>query len=159
MRLFTHTCKRPLFTALVAAAALTAGCGGEERLSKDETARHATAAVQTVNAEFQQVFEMLGRREESEAVPAAVRDRLAAAATVERREADKLAAIKPPTDSVAAIDGFVRAARSQAATLHGNAARAALTVAEMADSIELPQMRQALTELDKQNLAKPPAHP
>ena len=159
MRLFTHTCKRPLFTALVAAAALTAGCGGEERLSKDETARHATSAVQAVNAEFQHLFEMLGRREESEAVPAAVRDRLAAAATIERREADKLAAIKPQTDSAAAINGFIRAARSQAAALQSNAASPDLTVAELADAVELPQMRQALNELDKQNLAKPPAHP
>ncbi|MCA1572602.1 MAG: hypothetical protein LC798_20350, partial [Chloroflexi bacterium] len=144
--------------ALIAAFALTAGCGGDDRLSQDQTASKATTAVQKVNGEFQQVFEMLGRREESEAVPAAVRKRLTSAATVERREADKLAAIKPPTESEDAINDFVRAARSQAATLQSNAARADLTVAEMADAIELPQMRQALTELDKQNLAKPPAH-
>jgi hypothetical protein len=159
MRPFTHTSQPRLLTALIAAAALTAGCGGDERLSRDQTASKATAAVQKVNGEFQQVFEMLGRREESEAVPAAVRERLTSAATVERREADKLAAIKPSTDSEGAINGFVRAARSQAAALQSSAAKTDLTVAEMADAIELPQMRQALTDLDKQNLAKPPAHP
>ena len=159
MRLFTHTSQPPLLTALIAAFALTAGCGGDDRLSKDQTASKATAAVQKVNGEFQQVFEMLGRRGESEAVPAAVRDRLAAAATIERREADKLAAIKPPTDSEKAIKGFVGAARRHAAALQSNAARADLTVAGMADAVELPQSRKALTELDKQNLAKPPAHP
>ena len=158
MRLFTHTSKRPLFTALAAAAALTAGCGGDER------------AVQRGNRKTCDCCRADGQR----GVSAGLRDARAtrgersgsgrgarsprAAATIERREADKLAAIKPPTDSAAAINGFVRAARSQAAALHSSAARADLTVAEMADAVELPQMRQALTELDRQNLAKPPAH-
>lgn len=158
MQRFTDPSKPQLLAALVAAVALAAGCGGDERLSKDETARKASAAVQTVNAEFQRVFEMLGRREESEAVPTAVRTLLTKAATIERREADKLAAIEPPSDSERAIDDFIRAARSQAAALRSSAARADLTVAEMADAIELPQMRRALTALDKQNLAKPPTH-
>jgi hypothetical protein len=158
MHLFTHTSTRPLFTALVAGASLVAGCGGDDRLSKDETARHATAAVQMVSGEFQQVFELLGRREESDVVPAAVRELLTKAATVERREADKLAAIKPSTDSERAITGFVRAARSQAMALQSRAAKADLTVAEMADAIELPQIRRAIAELSRQNLAKPPTH-
>ena len=158
MHLFTHTSKPTVLTALVTAVVLATGCGDDGRLSKDETARKATAAVQTINGEFQQVFELLGRRTESEVVPAPVRQRLAGAAAAERRSADELAAIKPPTDSQPAINAFVRAARSQAAALEQRAGQPDLTVADMADAIELPQMRQALTELDKQNLAKPPAH-
>ena len=158
MHRFTPISKPPLLTALVAAAALAAGCGGDDRLSRAETANKVNTAVQVVNGEFGQVFELLGRREESDTVPATVRERLAQAATVERREADKLAAIKPPSDSKRAVDGFVRAASSQAAALHSAAARTDLTVADMADAIELPQMRQALTALDKQGLAKPPTH-
>lgn len=159
MHRFMLTAKPPLLTALLATVALAAGCGGDDdRLSRGETATKVNAAVQVVNGEFGQVFELLGRREESETVPATVRERLAQAATVERREADKLAAIEPSSDSQRAVDGFVRAASTQAATLQSAAARTDLTVADMADAIELPQMRQALTDLDKQDLAKAPSH-
>ncbi len=158
MHHFTHTTKPPLLTALLTAVVLATGCGGDDRLSKDETARKATAAVQTINSEFQQVFELLGRRREREVVPAVVRRRLTRAATVERDSADALAAVKSSTGSERAINGFVRAARNQAAALEKGAGQPDLTVADMADAVELPQMRDALSELDKQNLAKPPGH-
>jgi hypothetical protein len=155
-----HTITRPALAALAAAVALAAGCGGDDdRLSKDETAKEVNAAVQTVNGEFQQAFQLLGRREEGERVPSAVRARLSRAATVERREAGKLDSIEPPAEAEEAVDGFVRAARSQADTLKSAAARTDLTVAEMADALEPADVREALAELERQGLAKaPPRH-
>jgi hypothetical protein len=151
---------RPALAAAAAALALGAGCGGDgDRLSTDETAKELNAAVRTVNGEFQQVFQLLGSREEHERVPSAVRARLEEAATVERRQADEFDTIEPPADSEAAIESFARVARRQAAMLERAATRENLTVAEMADVIELPEMRDAVAELDRQGLVNaPPAH-
>jgi hypothetical protein len=153
-----HTPARPAFAAAVVALLLGAGCGGDDRLSKDETAKALNGAVQTVNGEFQQVFELLGRREEGERVPRPVRDRLRNGATVELREAGELDAIEPSAEAEESVDSFVRAARTQADALESAAARSDLTVAEMADAIELPEMREALAELVRQGLATAPEH-
>lgn len=153
-----HTIRRPALAAAVAALAFGAGCGSDDRLSKDETAKEVNGAVQTVNGEFQQVFKLLGRREEGERVPRPVRERLKRAAMVERREAGELDAIEPFAESEDAVDSFARAARSQADKLESAAARNDLTVAEMADTIELAETRDALAELERQGLAKPSKH-
>jgi len=137
---------------------LGAGCGGDDRLSKDETAEALNGAVSSVNGEFQQVFELLGRREEGERVPSPVRARLRSAATVERREAGEVDAIEPSAEAEGPVDNFVRAARNQADALESAAARTDLTVAEMADAIELPKMRGALAELVRRGLATAPEH-
>lgn len=159
-RLSKHTITGSALAAAVAALTLTAGCGGDDdRLSNDETAKRVNASVQTVNGEFQQVFELLGRREEGERVPSAVRERLGAAATVERREAGEVDAIEPPAEAEQTLDQFVRAANNQADVLESAAARTDLTVAEMADALEPAEMREALAELERQDLAKaPPTH-
>ncbi len=61
-------------------------------------------AVETVNGESQQVFELLGRREEDERVPSAVRKRLRRAATVEPQAADEVHAIEPSVEAAGAIN-------------------------------------------------------
>lgn len=152
------TIRRPALAAVVASLAFGAGCGGEDRLSKDETAKEVNGAVQTVSDEFRQVFKLLGRRDEGERVPREVRERLKTAAMIERREADELDAIEPSAEAEEAVDSFIRAARSQADKLESAAARNDLTVAEMADTIELAETRDALAELVRQGLTKPPKH-
>jgi hypothetical protein len=114
--------------------------------------------VQAVSGEFQQAFELLGRRAESEKVPADVRERLEAAAAVERRNADEIEQIAPVEGSEAAVDEFVRAARSHADRLDAAAAQPDLTVAEMADTIERGELREALEALARQGLVEPPGH-
>ena len=141
-----------------AAATLAAGCGGEDRLSKAQTASELNGAVQAVNAGFQLAFEQLGPSGEGERVPQRVRHRLKTAATVERRAADEIDAIEPVEGAEPAIDDFVQAARTQADRLEAAAARSELTVAEMADTIELAEMRDALAELVRQGLAEAPGH-
>jgi hypothetical protein len=153
-----HTTTRTALAVAVAAATLAAGCGGEGRLSKAQTASEINGALQAVNAEFQRAFEQLGPSGEGKRVSQRVRDRLKAAATVERRAADEIEAIEPVEGAEAAFDDFVRAARTQAERLDGAAARPELTVAEMADVIESAEMRDALTELVRQGLAEPPGH-
>lgn len=155
-----HTTTRAALAVAVAVAslALAAGCGGDDRLSKDETAQQVSGAVQTVNGEFGQAFELLGRRAEGERVPGTVRQLLRKAATVERREAGDLDAIEPSAEAEKAIDGFVRAARGQADALESAAARTDLTVAEMADVVELREMHHALGELERQGVATAPEH-
>lgn len=158
-RLSKHTTTRSTLAAVLAASALATGCGGEDRLSKDETAKEVNATVQTVNGEFQQVFQLLGRREEGERVPTPVRERLKRAATSERREADELDLIEPPAEAEQALNQFVRAANNQADALANAATRTDLTVADMADLLEAAEMRTALLELVRQGLAKaPPEH-
>jgi hypothetical protein len=143
---------------VVAAAVVVAGCGGEDRLTKAETASELNGAVGTLNAEFQAIFEQLGQSRETARVPAPLRERLAGAAETERRGAEELATLEPVEGSDAAVDEFVRAARTQAAELEKAASDADLTVAEMADTIELPAMRDALTELARRGLVEPPGH-
>ena len=152
----TTTCAA--LAGVLAALALGAGCGGDDRLSKDETAKEVNGAVETVNGEFKQVFDLLGRSEEGARVPARVRERLGAAATVERREADEVEAVEPSAEAEEAVDRFVRAASRQADALESAAARTDLTVAEMADVVELPAMRKALADLERQGLATAPGH-
>ena len=142
----------------LAALALIAGCGGDERLSKAETTERVSGAVQSVNGEFQRVFELLGRRGERDRVPATVRKQLSSASEVERREADELAAIEPAAESERAVENFVAAARSQADALASAATRPNLTVAEMADAVEDAEVREALIELERAGLARAPRH-
>jgi hypothetical protein len=142
----------------IAAAVVVAGCGGEDRLTKAETASELNGAVGTLNAEFQAIFEELGRKPEDARVPAALRERLAGAAEVERRGAEQLATLEPVEGADAAVDEFIEAARAQAEALAEAASQSNLTVAEMADAIELPAMREALTELARQDLVEPPGH-
>lgn len=151
-----HTTTRPALSAVVAAVALAAGCGGDERLSKDETAKAVNGAVKSVNGEFQQVYELLGRREERERVPSAVRARLKEAATVERRVAGKVDAVEPFAEAEQSVDSFARAARGQADALESAAARPGLTVAEMADLLEPKELGEALAELERQGLVEAP---
>ena len=159
MKMLTKRTKaRPALAGLIAALALAAGCGGDEQLSNAETAKEVNAAVQSVNREFQDVFELLGRRKEGERVPANVRARLRTAATAERRVAGEVAAIEPPAKTATAVDGFVRAARRQADALEIASGRTDLTVAQLADTVEDRQMRAALVELQRQRLARPPDH-
>jgi hypothetical protein len=143
---------------VIAAAVLVVGCGGEERLTKAETASRLNGAVGTLNAEFQAIFEQLGQSREGARVPAALRERLARAAEIERRGASELEQLEPVSGSEPAYDDFVRAARAQAERLEEAAAQPDLTVAEMADTIELPAMRDALAELARQGLVEPPGH-
>jgi hypothetical protein len=142
----------------IAAAVVVAGCGGEDRLTKAETASELNRAVETLNAEFQAIFQELGPSGENARVPAALRERLAGAAETERRGAQELEEIEPVEGSDAAVDEFIQAARAQADALEEAAARSNLTVAEMADAIELPAMRDALGELARQDLVEPPGH-
>ena len=143
---------------MVAATALVASCGGEERLTRAETADRLNAGVQEVNAEFQRTFEQLGRSSEDARVPGPVRERLRSAAAVERRMAETFEGVEPVEGSEAAVDAFLRAARIQADRLDAAAARPDLTVAEMADTVELPAMRDALAALDREGLVEPPGH-
>ena len=155
---FRRTTTTTVLVALVAVA-VGAGCGGdgdEDRLSQAQTTEEVNRAVQTVNGEFQQVFEQLGRRGEDERVPAGVRNRLRAVAEIERNAAGDVDSIQPAVGTGAAIDRFVRAARAQADALESAAGRRDLTVAEMADVVELPDMRGALDELKRQGLADVP---
>ena len=122
----------------IAAVGFVAGCGGDERLTKAETTSELNGAVATLNTEFQAIFEELGPRPEGARVPAALRERLAGAADVERHEADELEPIDPVEGAEAAVDDFIRAARVQADALEEAASQSDLTVAELADAIELP---------------------
>jgi hypothetical protein len=142
----------------IGAAVVVAGCGADERLTKAETAQQLNGAVATVNAEFQAVFERLGRSREDARVPVAVRELLADAAAVERRTVETLAPIEPVEDAEPAVDDFIRAARTQADRLEDAAARPDLTVAEMADAVEHGDMRAALLALERQGLVEAPGH-
>ena len=142
----------------IGAAVVVAGCGGEDRLTKTETASELNSAVGTLNAEFQAIFQELGRKPEDARVPAALRERLAGAAEAERRGAHELGKLEPVEGADAAFDEFVQAARLQADALEKAASRSNLTVAEMADAIELPVMRDALTALVRKDLVEPPGH-
>lgn len=142
----------------IAAAAVATGCGGEDRLTKAETASELNGAVGTLNAEFQAIFEELGPSGENARVPAALRERLAGAAEKERRGAQELSTLEPVEGADAAVDAFIQAARVQADALEEAASRSNLTVAEMADAIELPAMRDALSQLARQDLVEPPGH-
>jgi hypothetical protein len=143
---------------VIAATALVAGCGGEDRLTRAETADRLNGGVQEVNAEFQRAFQQLGRSREDARVPGPVRERLRSAAAVERRLVEDFEALEPVEGSEAAVDAFIRAARIQADRLDAAAARPGLTVAEMADTVELPEMRDALAALARQDLVTPPGH-
>ena len=112
----------------------------------------------TLNTEFQAIFEQLGQSREDARVPEALRERLAGAAETERRGADELEELEPVEGSEPAVDDFIRAARTQADRLAEAAAQSDLTVAEMADTIELPAMRDALAELARRGLVEPPGH-
>ena len=147
---------------LIAAVALGAGAGcggdGDDTLSKEQTGQQVDRAVTTVNGEFRQLFEQLGSRGEDERVPVEVRDRLRAVADIERRAADEIDAIEPAAETRGAVDRFVRVAHAQADTLERAAERESLSVGEVADAVELPEMRGALDELERQQLTDIPEH-
>jgi hypothetical protein len=123
-------------TGLLAAAALALGaCGGDDdRLTRAQYEAEVRPAVQRIAAGFGAVFQAIGRAEETDRVPAAALRRLAGVAAVERREADRLAALEPPED------------------LEGPAGR--LT----ADAVEQGATATPLRELAEHGVVDPPGH-
>lgn len=148
--------------ASAAATALAiAACGGgesEERLSKEEFSKQVNPVVQRISAEFGTVFSELGRADESERVPADVRERLAAAARVERDAVGGLRDIQPPEAADASLEKLERGARSQADELDRLARDPDLTVGRMADAMEGGETAQALRELAEGGYIEPPPH-
>ena len=127
-----------------------------ERLTKHELSARVTPQVERVTSDFSEVFEAIGRAEETDPVPAAALEKLRAAAETERRAADELEGLTPPEAAESALDGFVAAAREQAARLEEVAA-ADPTVGELANAVESPEMGAALARLAEGGYAEVPA--
>jgi hypothetical protein len=145
----------PLFTAVLAAATLSA-CGGEERLSDEEFSSRIQPVVERISTEFGAVFQALGRAREDARVPVDVRARLRRAARVERDAAADAAELQPPQRAEASLDRLVAGARQQSARLEQLAGRPDLTVGQMADAVEGGAAVGALRELAEQGFVSPP---
>ena len=130
----------------VIAALLVVGCGGEDRMSDEETAREINEVLAATSGEVQRqfhpVFQQLGGMRESAPVPARVRARLeqpTSAVSRELREtADRVDELDPPEDAEEAVASLTESARAQAARLEQLPEQDGLTVRQLADAVEPP---------------------
>ena len=130
----------------VAAALLVAGCGGEDRLSDEETAQRMNeifgATSRGVQKQFHPVFQELEGVAENARVPERVRAQLgsptSAVARELRKTADQVAELNPPEDAEEALASLSESARKQAARLEQLPEREGLTPRELADAVEPP---------------------
>ncbi len=144
---------------MATAALLPAACGGgQDRLTDREFTARMNSVVERISGEFGAVFTTLGRAEETDRVPAPVRDRLLRAARTERKLADTVQELEPPERAEAAHDALVTGARRQADTLERLAADPRLTVAQMADAVEGGETTAALQRLAEAGYVNPPQH-
>jgi hypothetical protein len=154
--MFTTRLTRSSAAALVAAAAVAAGCGGEDRLTQDEYAAQLKPAVAQISAGFGSVFERIGRASDDERVPAAALARLGQVAAEEARQADRLAGLEPPEDLEAAHDRFAAGAQEQAERLATLARSRSTTVGELADAVEQGATTAPLRELVSRGVVPAP---
>lgn len=130
----------------VIAALLVVGCGGEDRMSDEETAREITEALAATSSEIQRqfhpVFQQLEAVREDARVPRSVRARLEQPTSVVARElretADRVDELDPPEDAEEALASLTESAREQATRLEQLPEREQLTVRELADAVEPP---------------------
>ena len=130
----------------VIAALVVAGCGGEDRMSDEETAREINAVLAATSGEVQRqfhpVFQQLEAVRENARVPRSVRARLERPTSVvagELREtADRVDELDPPEDAEEAVASLTESAREQATRLEQLPERERLTVRELADAVEPP---------------------
>jgi hypothetical protein len=154
--MFTTRISRPSAVAIAAAAALAAGCGGEDRLTEDEYAAELRPAVAQISSGFGSVFERIGRASDAERVPAAALARLGQVAAAEAGTADRLAGLEPPEELEQAHDRFAAGARRQAESLAELARSRSTTVGQLADAIEQGETVDALRELVSRGVVPAP---
>jgi hypothetical protein len=148
----------------VIGALLVAGCGGDDRLSKEETARELNEALAATSGEIQRrfhpVFQQLEGMRDNARVPARVRAGLEEPASAVARElretADRVDELDPPKDAEDAVDSLAQTARAQAARLEQLPERGSLTVGELAGAVAPPT--NALRKLGEAGVeVQPPA--
>jgi hypothetical protein len=130
----------------VVAGLLVAGCGGEDRLSPEQTAQRINEIFGATSGEVQQhfhpVFQQLGSMPEKSPVPERVRARLemptSAVARELRETADRLGELNPPEEAEEAVSALAESARDQAVRLERLPEQDGLTVRELAGAVEPP---------------------
>jgi hypothetical protein len=117
----------PLLLAAASLGAL-AGCGGEERLSREEFGDRLQSIKQRESARFERLAQRVMRLEPNQPLPDDVKQAMRDVAGGNRRAAGELDELKPPEDAeeetrslIEALreraDGFEQAARKEQITL------------------------------------------
>lgn len=142
--------------SLVAATLLVSACGDDGRLTRAEFSREATAAVGGVSASYSRVFESVGRRGDSDTVPARARSAIRAAADSVRSAVGDLDRLAPPEAAAADTERLVSAGRRHAQSLDSLASEPSLTVGRLADAIESGPMNGPLEALARKGFVRMP---
>lgn len=111
-----HSTGRRLLPLLLAAAGLgaLAGCGGEERLSRDEFVDRLQTIVQPESARFERLAQRAMRLKTNQALPDDVKQAMRDVAGGNRRAADELDELNPPEDVEDATESLIEALRERA---------------------------------------------
>lgn len=120
-----------LLLLAVAGTAAVAGCGGEDRLSREEFENRLQSIDRRESERFGQLAQRVRRLKPDQTLPADVRQGMRDVAAGNRRAADELDELNPPEDAANATDALIEALRERARGFEQATRRKPITFREL----------------------------